>query len=143
MDRSVKESLDRAHSYLKQKAGEMGLAQLLEITDLHVEAVDLLGNRMPVECGVAFFVSMVSALRKVPTHPGLVILGDLSMQGNLKGVRTLVEPLQLIMDNGGRKALVPLENRRHYFEVPADVAEKVDVVFFSDPGTAVGKSLLM
>lgn len=141
MDRSVKESLDRAHSYLRQKAGEMGLVQVLESTDLHVEAVDLLENRMPAECGVAFFIAMVSALRKAPVHPGVVVLGDLSMQGNLKGLRSLVEPLQLIMDNGGRKALVPLENRRHYLEVPADVAEKVDAVFYSDPGTAIAKGL--
>lgn len=141
MDRAIKESLDRAHSFLRQKAGEMGLAQLLESHDLHVEAVDLLGNRVPAECGVAFFTAIVSALKRVPVQPGLVVLGDLSMQGNLKGVRTLVEPLQLIMDNGGKRALVPLENRRHFFDVPGDVAEKVDAIFYSDPGTAIAKGL--
>lgn len=141
MDRTIKESLDRAFSYLKQKAGEMGLAQLLETQDLHVEAVDLLGNRIPVECGVAFYLAMVSALRKTPVQAGLVVLGDLTMQGNLKGLRSLTEPLQMVMDNGGKRALVPLENRRHYFDVPGDVAEKVDTIFYSDPGTAVGKGL--
>jgi len=42
----------------------------------------------------------------LPTNAGLVILGDLSIQGNIKPLRSLAEPLQVAMDNGARKALI-------------------------------------
>jgi hypothetical protein len=45
---------------------------------------------------------------------GLVILGGLSIQGNLKPMGSLAEPLQVAMDNGARKALIPLENKRNF-----------------------------
>jgi ATP-dependent Lon protease len=74
---------------------------------------------------------------------GLVILGDLSIQGNIKSVCSLAEPLQVAMDNGARRALVPLENKRNFLEVPGDIVERVDPIFFSDPMTAAMKALGM
>ena len=53
---------------------------------------------------MAFAVPALSALRKAPPQPGLLILGDLSNQGNVKPVRSLVEPLHVAMDNGARMA---------------------------------------
>ena len=73
----------------------------------------------------------------------VVILGDLSIQGNIKSLRSLVEPLQVGMDNGARKALVPLENKRNFLEVSGDIVERVDPVFYSDPMTAAMKALGM
>jgi ATP-dependent Lon protease len=68
-------------------------------------------------------------------------MGDLSVQGNIKGVRSLVEPLQVGMDNGAKRALIPIENKRNFMEVTADVMEHVDPVFFGDPKTAALKAL--
>jgi ATP-dependent Lon protease len=45
------------------------------------------------------------------------------------------------MDNGARRALVPLENKRSFLEVAGDIVERVDPVFFSDPMTAAMKAL--
>jgi len=56
-----------------------------------------------------------------PVLAGLIVLGDLSIQGNIKAVRSLAEPLQIGMDNGARCALIPLENKRHFLDVTADV----------------------
>ena len=88
-------------------------------------------------------VAIYSALKRLPVQPGLVILGDLSIQGNIKAMRSLAEPLQVAMDNGARKALIPLENKRNFLEVSGDIVERVDPVFFSDPMTAAMKSLGM
>ena len=74
---------------------------------------------------------------------GMVILGDLSIQGNIKPLRSLSEALQVVMDNGARKALIPLENKRNFLEVSGDIVERVDPVFFSDPMTAAMKALGM
>jgi ATP-dependent Lon protease len=78
-------------------------------------------------------------------HPrpvaAMLVLGDLSVQGNIKGLRSLAEPLQLAMDNGAKRALLPLENKRSFLEVTGDVVEHVDPIFFGDPKTAAFKAL--
>jgi ATP-dependent Lon protease len=56
-------------------------------------------------------------------------------------MRSLAETLQVAMDNGARKALIPLENKRNFLEVSGDIVERVDPVFFSDPITAAMKAL--
>ena len=50
---------------------------------------------------------------------------------------------QVAMDNGARRALVPLENKRNLLEVSGDIVEHVDPIFFSDPMTAAMKALGM
>lgn len=65
----------------------------------------------------------------------------MSIHGNPKPVPSLIEPLQLIMDNGGKRALIPAENKRHFLEVDAEIMEQVDPIFYSDPVTAARKGL--
>jgi ATP-dependent Lon protease len=71
----------------------------------------------------------------------MLVLGDLSVQGNIKGLRSLAEPLQLAMDNGAKRALIPLESKRSFLEVTGNVVEHVDPIFFGDPKTAAFKAL--
>ncbi|MGE0728450.1 MAG: protease Lon-related BREX system protein BrxL [Acidimicrobiia bacterium] len=138
---AIKESMQRAFAYMQAHAGELNIGRELGVSDFHVEAIDLLANRAEIEVGVAFFTAMMSAIRSSPILPALVILGDMSVQGNLKPVRSLVEPLQVAMDNGARRALIPIENKRTFLEVDASVVEHVDPIFFGDPRTAALKAL--
>ena len=121
----------------------MGVAQQFVNTDFHVEAIDLLSSRIPCDAGIALVVAIYSAVKKHSAVPGLLILGDLSIQGNIKAVSSLAEPLQIAMENGARRALIPIENKRHFLEVPADIMERVDPIFYGDPMTAAMKALGM
>lgn len=141
VDSAMKESIMRAFAYLNGHKSQMALAQQVDTTDFHVEAIDLLGNQITCEAGVALVVAVFSALRKTSVKPALVVLGDLSIQGNIKPVLSLAEPLQLGMDNGARRALIPLENKRHFFEVTGDILEQVDPIFYGDPQTAAMKAI--
>ncbi len=138
---ATKEALQRAFGYLLSHKAELSVAKDVDTSDFHVEVVDLLNNRLEVEPGIAFFVAFMSALRKAPVAPAMLILGDLSIQGNLKPLRSLVEPLQVGMDNGAKRAMIPIENKRSFLEVTGDVVEKVDPVFFGDPKMAAVKAL--
>jgi ATP-dependent Lon protease len=138
---AMKESVARAFSYMETHATELGISRDLDTSDLHVEVIDLLGNRVEAEVGVAFFVASWSALRKAPVAPALLVLGDMSVQGNIKPMRSLTEPLQVAKDNGAKRALIPIENKRSFLEVPGDVVEHVDPVFYGDPRTAAMKVL--
>jgi ATP-dependent Lon protease len=139
----MKESIQRAFAYLMGQKVKMGIGQLVDTTDFHVEAIDLLSNHVPCEAGIALVIAVYSAIKRHSVQAGLVILGDLSIQGNIKPMRSLAEPLQVAMDNGARRALIPLENKRNFLEVSGDIVERVDPVFFSDPMTAAMKALGM
>lgn len=141
IDSITKESIQRAFAYINGHKVKMGIAQAFETTDFHVEVIDLLANHISCDAGIGLVVAIYSALLKQPVLPGLLVLGDLSIQGNIKAVRSLVEPLQMGMDNGARCALIPIENKRHFLEVSADIVERVDPVFYGDPLTAARKAL--
>ncbi|WP_204493702.1 hypothetical protein [Archangium primigenium] len=74
----MKEPVQRAFSFLHIQKSGLGFARDVE-----------------AEFGVAFFVAAYSALRNVPVSPALLILGDLSVQGNIKPARSLAAPLQV------------------------------------------------
>ncbi len=138
---AMKESIQRAFSYLQAKKSDLGIARDVDSSDVHVEVIDLLANRVEAEVGVAFSVSCYSAFRKAPVSPALLVLGDMSIQGNIKPLRSLTEPLQVAKDNGARRALIPIENKRNFLDVSADIMENVDPIFFGDPKTAAMKVL--
>jgi ATP-dependent Lon protease len=137
----LKESVQRAFGYVHAHGTELGISHDLSETDLHVEVIDLLANRAEAEIGVAFFVACYSALRKSPVAPAMLVLGDMSVQGNIKPVRSLTEPLQVARDNGAKRALIPIENKRNFLDVSADIIEHVDPIFYGEPKTAAFKTL--
>jgi ATP-dependent Lon protease len=143
IDSSMKDSIQRAFAYIQGNKVDMGIAQAFVTTDFYVEAIDLLSNRISCDVGVALIVAINSALKKHSALPAFLILGDLSIQGNIKGVRSLAEPLQIGMDNGARRALIPIENKRHFLDVSPDIVERVDPIFYGDPLTAAMKALGM
>jgi len=141
LDKTLKESLNRAHSYLLNVKDKLGLTQELSQKDIIAEAVDLSGGRVECPCGVAFFTAIISSIRNRQVQAGTIILGDLTIQGNVKGPSSITEPLQLAMENGARRALIPLANKSQFAALPEDVVDKVDIVFYSDVDRAVVKAL--
>ena len=107
-------SIQRAFAYLQGQEGcqDGRRTAVMDMTDFHVEAIDLLSNHVPCEAGIALVVAIYSAIKKHSVVAGLIVLGDLSIQGNIKSVRSLAEPLHVGMGNGARRALIPLENKR-------------------------------
>jgi ATP-dependent Lon protease len=65
----------------------------------------------------------------------------MTIQGSILPLRSLVEPLQVIVDNGAKKVLIPISNKRQVLEVPGDLLEKVDPIFYSDPLSAALKAI--
>ena len=137
---SLKDSIAPLESDLKAVPPRINVYHDLPFAIMRYEPTDEWELRREIKLLV---VAIYSALKRLPVQAGLVILGDLSIQGNIKPMRSLAEPLQVAMDNGARKALIPLENKRNFLEVSGDIVERVDPVFFSDPMTAAMKALGM
>ena len=141
LERSLKESLNRAFSYLQSVKDKLGLTQMLAQKDIFAEAVDLSGGHIACPCGVAFFAAIISAIRNRHVRAGTVIIGDLTIQGNIKGPASMTEPLQLALESGAVRALVPVSNKTQFAGLPEDMIERLDVVFYGDVDRAVLKTL--
>lgn len=141
LEKSLKESLNRAFSYLQNVKDKLGLTELLAQKDVYAEAVDLSGGRIECPCGVAFFAAMISAVRNRQVQAGTVVLGDLTIQGNIKGPPSITEPLQLSLESGALRVLVPVSNKTQFAGLSEDVIERLDVVFYGDVDRAVLKTL--
>lgn len=141
LEPSLKESLNRSFAYLLSVKDKLGLAPMLAQKDIQAEAIDLSGGRVDCACGVAFYTAMMSALFGRRVLPGTILLGDVTVQGNIKPVTSIMEPLQVALENGAIRALVPLANKSQFVGLPEEVVEKLDIVFYGDPDRAVSKCL--
>jgi ATP-dependent Lon protease len=141
LDRNLKESLQRAFSFLQANQDKMGLTPAIAQKDMTVEAVELTGGGVETTCGVAFFVAMMSALHDRPVLPGMVILGDLTIGGNIKGLASILELLQVAVDNGATRALVPIANKTQFTAIPEDVVERLELVFYGDADRALRRAI--
>lgn len=143
VERSLRDSLTTAFDYLKANKARQGLESDLERFDYLVQVVNLTQGGAGAGAGVAFYVAFYSLVREQPAQSSLVILGEMTIQGNVQPLASLIEPLQVIMDNGGKRVLIPVSNRRQFMEVPGDVLERVDPIFYSEPLQAAVKGLGM
>jgi ATP-dependent Lon protease len=143
MEHGLKESLNRAWSYLKVVQDRMGLTPMLAQKDLVAEAVDLSGGRVECACGVAFLVAMLSALGQRRVQAGTLVLGDLTIQGNIKALPSITEVLQMALENGALRVLLPTGNKIQFSSLPEEVVEKMDIIFYSDADRAITKAVEM
>jgi ATP-dependent Lon protease len=141
LEKGLKESLNRAVSYLPSVKDKLGLSPLLSQKDICAEAVDLTGGRIECPCGVAFSVAIMSALQNRRVQAGTVVMGDLTIQGNLKGVPSITEPLQVALENGAIRALVPISNKAQFAALPEETVERLDVIFYGDVDRAGLKAI--
>ena len=141
MARGMKESLNRAWTLLQSVKERQGFAPLVAQKDFVVEAVDLSGGGADGEAGVAFYVALISAIQERRIQAASVILGDVSIQGNIKVLPSITEALQIALDNGAYRALVPIGNKGQIAVLSEEVVEKLDLVFYGDVDRAVFKGI--
>ncbi|MBN1935997.1 MAG: protease Lon-related BREX system protein BrxL [Anaerolineae bacterium] len=139
--RVAREAIQTAHTFLLTNAARLGLGKNPNEYDLHAQLVNLMGAKEVGEVGMAFFVAMVGALLGKPAQESLVVLGEMSLRGGVQGVGSLTERLQLAMDNGARRVLLPVESKRALFDAPGDVLDKLQIIFYSDPINAAFRAM--
>jgi ATP-dependent Lon protease len=65
----TKELINRAFSYMLAKKGDLSIARELDVSDLHVEVIDLMNNRVEGEIGLGFFIAAFYALKRHRRRP--------------------------------------------------------------------------
>ena len=71
----------------------------------------------------------------------MVVLGDMSLGGNVVPVQNLAESLQVAFDAGAKRVLIPMSSAQDIPSIPAELFTKFQTTFYSDPVDAAFKAL--
>jgi ATP-dependent Lon protease len=82
-----------------------------------------------------------SSLLGKPVQSQLVILGSMSLGGNLIPVQNLAEALQVAFDAGAKRLLLPMASVTDLPTIPGELFAKFQTSFYADPRDAVFKAL--
>jgi ATP-dependent Lon protease len=132
----MKEAIKTADAYLKANLKNLGIDQDLHAYDFTVQAINLNQAKEGSETAVAFFISMVSSILGKPVQDRTVVLGEMSVQGMLLKVASLPERMQLAVEAGAKRILIPSENKRDLAEVPDAVLTATQWQFYDSPTRA-------
>ena len=75
------------------------------------------------------------------TIAGLAIIGDISISGTVNKVEDLAAVLQVCVDSGAKKVLIPISSASDFGTVPADLLSAIQPIFYSTPQEAVFRAL--
>jgi ATP-dependent Lon protease len=137
----MKEALKAADAYLKAHIRDLGINRDPREYDFTVQSVNLNQAKEGAETAVAFFISLVSAILDRPTDPSTVVIGEMSVRGLLQRVNSLPERLQLALESGAKKILIPSENKRDLADVPDEVLDKLQPIFYTSPLNAAIRAM--
>jgi len=132
----MKEAIKTADAYLKANLGNLGINHDLKGYDFSIQAINLNQAKEGSETAVAFFVSLVSSILARPVQDQTVILGEMSIQGMLLKVSALPERMQLAVEAGAKRILIPSENKRDVADVPDAILTAIQWQFYDTPTKA-------
>jgi len=129
----MKEAIKTADAYLKANLKNLGIDYDLKAYDFTVQAINLNQSKEGAETAVAFFISMVSTILNKPVLDRTVVLGEMTVQGMLLKVNALPERMQLAVESGAKRILIPSENKRDLPEVPDAILTAIQWQFYDSP----------
>ena len=132
----MKEAIKTADAYLKANVKNLGIDYDLRAYDFTVQAINLNQAKEGAETAVAFFIALVSSLLARPVQDQTVVLGEMSVQGMLLKVTSLPERMQLAVESGAKRILIPSENKRDLAEVPDAILTAIQWQFYDSPTKA-------
>jgi ATP-dependent Lon protease len=138
---AMRDAIQTAFDFVKANLKKLTVDKSINDYDLHIQVVNLMQSKEGSETGVAFFIAILSALLEKPVQEQLVVLGEMSIHGGLRKVDALTERLQLAMDSGAKKVMLPSENKRDFADIPGDILDKIQIIFYSDPVNAAFRAM--
>ena len=68
-------------------------------------------------------------------------MGDITIGGTLIKVENLASALQVCLDSGAKKVLLPMTSAADLGSIPSDLVGAFSLIFYSSPEEAVFKAL--
>ena len=98
-------------------------------------------SRSGAGLSLAVLLGLCGALLQKSIKGGLVVTGALNLGGSVDPIHNAVEIAELAIDKGAAALLMPVSSRKQLFNLPDDLATKIDIQFYLDGKEALVKSL--
>jgi len=139
----AKEAIQTAFNYFKANAKSVSQSISTKEKDYHMHVQDLTGVGMSDDLALAAFISLCSGVLEKPVQEQTAILGTITIGGSVSGIDNLSDILQVCLDAGAKRVLIPISSASKISTVPPDLFSKFQISFYEDPIDAVYKSLAL
>ena len=140
-NRDAKEAAETAFKYLKANGKSISGSISTVNNDYVVNYQDMKGIGMTSDLTLATLVAICSAALNKPVVSSAVILGNLSIGGTIIKISELANILQVCLDSGAKKILLPITSASDLASVPSDLIGAFNLIFYSTAEDAVFKAL--
>ena len=140
-EREAKEATNTAINYLKANSFSISSSISPSTRDFIVNYTDLNGLGMTKVLALPTLIALCSASLDKPTLSSLAVLGEISISGTIIKVEELANVLQVCLDAGAKKVLLPITSAPDIGTVPSDLVGAFSLIFYTTPQEAVFKAL--
>jgi ATP-dependent Lon protease len=140
-DREAKESTNTAFNFLKANGNRISGAISVTSKDYIVDYQDMQGIGMTGTLALPTLVAICSIALNRPTLGTLVVLGDISISGSLIKVKELANTLQVCLDSGAKRVLIPATSMVDFATVPVELMSAFQIIPYQSAEDAVFKAL--
>lgn len=140
-DRDAKESTNTAFNFLKANGNRISGSISTTTKDYIINYQDLQGIGMTGKLALPTLIAMCSIALGKPTLSSLAVLGEISISGTMMKVDELANSLQVCLDSGAKRVLLPITSAAELGTVPADLIGSFNLIFYSSAEDAVFKAL--
>lgn len=140
-DGKCKEATNTAFNFLKANSKRISGSISTTTKDYIINYQDLQGIGMTDKLALATLIALSSIALGKPVSSNLVVLGEISIAGTLIKVDELANSLQVCLDSGAKKVLLPITSAADISTVPAELIGCFNLIFYSSAEDAVYKAL--
>jgi len=126
----TKETMKNIYNYIKSNSNNMGVTNKLEEHIYITQLIDENSSGGNQEIGAAFYLSMISIFINRPIKSKTVIIGSMTVNGNLIKTSNLYEKLEFIIEQGAKMVYVPISNQPDTITMPSDIWSKLSILFY-------------
>lgn len=140
-DRDCKESTNTAFNFLKANGKRISGGISTASKDYIINYQDLQGIGMTGKLALPTLIALCSIALGRPTVSTLAVLGEISISGTILKVDELANSLQVCLDSGAKKVLLPITSAADFGTVPPELVGSFNLIFYSSAEDAVFKAL--
>ena len=140
-DLDCKESTNTAFNFLKANGKRISGGISTASKDYIINYQDLQGIGMTGKLALPTLIALCSIALGRPTVSTLAVLGEISISGTILKVDELANSLQVCLDSGAKKVLLPITSAADLGTVPPELVGSFNLIFYSSAEDAVFKAL--
>ena len=140
-DRGAKEATNTAFNFLKANAKRISGSISMTSKDYNINYQDLQGIGITDKLALPTVISICSIALNRPAQSSLAVLGEISIAGSMIKVDELANALQVCLDSGAKKILLPITSAADMGTVPPELMGSFQIIFYQSAEDAVFKAL--